>query len=178
MLRQRIGVLAVGEAHMNAERRDEIERKYGKNLKVYYSKLPDKDNAAGVAFILNRNITNTENIQTYEITPGHAYVLEMYWHREEKVSILAIYAPNSDPAANAQSWERIQEFYARNPRIRRPDFMIGDCNMVEEPLDRLPAREEPGNVANAFDNLKRSLGLEDGWRNENPITLAYTYHQK
>ncbi|KAJ4470466.1 hypothetical protein J3R30DRAFT_3301437, partial [Lentinula aciculospora] len=99
-------------------------------------------------------------------------------HQEEKISILAVYAPNSDTAANAQSWERIQEFYTWNPRIRQPDFMVGDCNMVEEPLDRLPTREEPANVATAFDYFKRTLRLEDSWRNENPMTLAYTYHQK
>ncbi|KAJ3914955.1 hypothetical protein F5877DRAFT_70266 [Lentinula edodes] len=139
MLQRRIGILVAGEAHMNAERRQEIECIYGKDLKIFYTKLPDTPNAAGIAIILNKNITNIEGVQIHEIVAGHALLLETYWHEKEKVSILAIYAPNTDTAANTTFWDKIREFFVTYPRIKKPDFMLGDTSFVEEPLDRLPA---------------------------------------
>ncbi|KAJ4483023.1 hypothetical protein C8J55DRAFT_488543 [Lentinula edodes] len=178
MLQRQIGILVIGEAHMNAERRQEIERVYEKDLKIYYTKLPNTPNAAGVAIALNKNITNSEGIQTYEVVEGHALLMETYWHENEKISILAIYAPNADTATNTTFWKKIQEFFTRNPRIQKPDFVLGDMNVVEEPLDRLPARSDPGVITEAFDELKRQLRLEDGWRNTYPSSLKYTYKQK
>ncbi|KAJ3803759.1 hypothetical protein F5876DRAFT_54159, partial [Lentinula aff. lateritia] len=178
MLQRRIGILVAGEAHMNAERRQEIERIYGKDLKIFYTKLPDTPNAAGVAIILNKNITNIEGVQIHEIVAGHALLMETYWHEKEKVSILAIYAPNTDTAANATFWDKIREFFVTHPRIKKPDFMLGDTNFVEEPLDCLPARNDPTAITDAFDELKHSLQLKDGWRNTYPLTLKYTYMQK
>ncbi|KAJ3911917.1 hypothetical protein F5877DRAFT_54765, partial [Lentinula edodes] len=178
MLQRQIGILVIGEAHMNAERRQEIERVYEKDLKIYYTKLPNTPNAAGVAIALNKNITNSEGIQTYEVVEGHALLMETYWHENEKISILAIYAPNADAATNTTFWKKVQEFFTRNPRIQKPDFVLGDMNFVEEPLDRLPARSDPGVITEAFDELKRQLRLEDGWRNTYPSSLKYTYKQK
>ncbi|KAJ3805254.1 hypothetical protein F5876DRAFT_81979 [Lentinula aff. lateritia] len=137
MLDCQIGILVMGEAHMNTERHDDIERKYGKDLKLFYTKLLDTPNAAGVAIVLNRNKTNIEGIQTHEIVPGHAMLLKYYWHNKEKLSVLAIYAPNADMTSNTNFWLKIQNFFNCHPRIQKPDIMVGDCNMVEEPLDRL-----------------------------------------
>ncbi|KAJ3846657.1 hypothetical protein EV368DRAFT_77007 [Lentinula lateritia] len=166
MLIRRIGILIIGEAHMNSERRDEVDRKYGKDLKIFYTKLPDTANAGGVAIVLNRNIMNVEGIQTHEIVPGHAMLLEYCWHNTERLSILAIYAPNTDTHSNTNFWLKMRDFFIQHPRIRKPDFMVGDCNMVEEPLDRLPAHE-----------LKSTIQIEDGWRNTYRSTLKYTYKQ-
>ncbi|KAJ4466438.1 hypothetical protein C8J55DRAFT_439915, partial [Lentinula edodes] len=177
MLIRRIGILIIGEAHMNSERRDEIDRKYGKDLKIFYTKLPDTANAAGVAIVLNRNLTNVEGIQTHEIVPGHAMLLEYCWHNTERLSILAIYAPNTDTRSNTNFWLKMRDFFIQHPRIRKPDFMVGDCNMVEEPLDRLPARNDHTAMVDALDELKSTIQIEDGWRNTYPSTLKYTYKQ-
>ncbi|KAJ3805367.1 hypothetical protein F5876DRAFT_51946, partial [Lentinula aff. lateritia] len=79
---------------------------------------------------------------------------------------------------NAAFWTKILEFFKRNPRIKKPDFVLGDTNFVEEPLDRLPARNDPTSTTEAFDELKCLLQLEDGWRSTYPSTLKYTYRQK
>ncbi|KAJ3931031.1 MAG: hypothetical protein NXY57DRAFT_1049181 [Lentinula lateritia] len=178
MLQRQIGILVIGEAHMNAERRDDIEQKYGKDLKIFYTKLITTPNAAGVAIVLNKNLTNTEGVQTHEIVAGHAMLLEYYWHNTERLSVLAIYAPNVDITTNAAFWLKIRDFFVQHPRIRKPDFMLGDYNMVEEPLDRLPARNDQTAVTDALDELKTTLQMEDGWRNTYPTTLKYTYRQK
>jgi hypothetical protein len=53
-------------------------------------------------------------------------------------------------------------------------MMGGDTNVVEDALDRLPARPDP---VSALDELKLYLQLVDGWRETFPTTRAYTYHQ-
>ncbi|KAJ3832002.1 hypothetical protein F5878DRAFT_548792, partial [Lentinula raphanica] len=175
MNRRRIGILVVGEAHMDSERRAEIEQVHGAYLKIYFSKLPNIANAAGIAFALNQSLTNTEGIQTYEVVAGHAMLLEANWHNNERLSILGIYAPNVNMQENATFWTQVRDFFDRNPRIRKPDLMLGDCNVVEESIDRLPMRNDASIAVDALDELKSALHLEDGWRNTYPSTLQYTF---
>ncbi|KAJ3784043.1 hypothetical protein GGU10DRAFT_233609, partial [Lentinula aff. detonsa] len=130
MNQKAIGILVVGEAHLDTERRAEIEQVHGAYLKIYFSRLPNTANAAGIAFALNKQITNTENIQTYEVVAGHALLMEIDWHNNERLSILGIYAPNASMQDNAVFWTKVQEFFNRNPRIHKPDLMLGDCNVV------------------------------------------------
>ncbi|KAJ3726725.1 hypothetical protein C8R42DRAFT_573316 [Lentinula raphanica] len=170
-----IGILVVGEAHMDTERRAEIEQVHGAYMKIYFSRLPNTANAAGIAFALNKRITNTEGIQTYEVVAGHALLLEIDWHNNERLSILGIYAPNASMQENAIFWTKVQDFFTRNPRVRKPDLMLGDCNVVEEPMDRLPMRNDASVAVDALDDLKLALRLEDGWRNTYPNTLQYTF---
>ncbi|KAJ3927643.1 MAG: hypothetical protein NXY57DRAFT_1105185 [Lentinula lateritia] len=177
MRERKIGILAVGEAHMNKEQCDEIEKLHGSRLKIIYSRRTDTANRGGVAFVLNKSITNTEGLVVHEIVPGHALLLETKWHGSEKLSILAIYAPNDTERENAEFWPKINNFFTRNHTIRRPDTMLGDFNMVEESIDRLPAHLNNWAAINALDDLKTLLQMMDGWRNTFPDTLNYTYKQ-
>ncbi|KAL0056828.1 hypothetical protein AAF712_016557 [Marasmius tenuissimus] len=56
---RKIGVLILGEAHLNRERKQQIEDLYGGKIKVLFSSIPDNPNAKGVAVALHRDITNT-----------------------------------------------------------------------------------------------------------------------
>ncbi|KAJ3739892.1 hypothetical protein DFH05DRAFT_1379904, partial [Lentinula detonsa] len=172
---RKIGIMVVGEAHLDSQRRDNIERVHGASLKIFFSKRQDTSNAAGIAFVLNKSITNTEGIQTYEIIAGHALLIELGWHNNEKLSILGIYAPNINMQENAAFWEKIKSFFERNPRIQKPDLMMGDCNVVEEQIDHLPMRSDTAIAVDSLDNLKTALQMEDGWRNTYPSTLKYTF---
>ncbi|KIK67641.1 hypothetical protein GYMLUDRAFT_155051, partial [Collybiopsis luxurians FD-317 M1] len=178
MNQRNIGILVVGEAHLDQERKAEIERVHGANIKIFYSKPNNTSNAAGVAFVLNKNITSTTGAKVHEVVPGHALLLESDWHNNESISILGVYAPNISMQANAAFWTRVKTFFERNPRIRKPDIMIGDCNVVEEPMDRLPMRSDSLAAVDSLDDLKTLLQLEDGWRNTNPTSLKYTFSRK
>ncbi|KAJ3816692.1 hypothetical protein F5880DRAFT_1626467 [Lentinula raphanica] len=175
--RSRISILVIGEAHLDSTRRDEIEQKYG-NLKILYSRLAHTPNAAGVAIVLNRRLANTAGIQVHEIVPGHAMIINTTYHSDESLSLLAVYAPNRDNTSNAEFWTTIKNFFERHPQIRKPDFMLGDLNMVEEALDCLPPRVECASIMNAFDDMKMALQLEDGWRNTFPTKIEYTFSQE
>ena len=128
---EKIGILAVGEAHLNNIRCNNIEQMFGKRLKIIFSCLPNNPNAAGIAFVLNKNITETQNIKTHEIIPGHALMIEIFWHANEYLSVLAIYAPSQNTTENATFWHNIQNFFENNRGIKKPQIMLGDFNMVE-----------------------------------------------
>ena len=178
MREEKIGILAVGEAHLNATRSNEIEQIFGKRLKVLFSSLPNNPNAAGIAIVLNKDITETQNIKMHEIIPGHALMIEALWHANECLSVLAIYAPSQNMAMNANFWQNIQNFFERNRRIKKPQIMLGDFNMVEDIIDRIPMRSDPNTTTNALDNLKMTLHMMDGWRQTYPTTTAFTFLRK
>lgn len=103
---KKIGILLVQKSHLTDERKTQIETLFGKRLKIFYTK--DTENPSGkggVAVVLNRDITNTDNVIVREIVPGRALLLSTIWHKEEKLSILAVYAPNvsqSDGSSNGE----------------------------------------------------------------------------
>ena len=175
----KINILAVGEAHLNESRHLAIETLFSKRLKVIYSKLPHSHNAAGIAIVLNKENTNVEGIETHEVIPGRALVIELNWHGTERISVLALYAPNRSMSENKQFWEKLLTFFRTNRRLK-PDVVLGDFNFVEEAMDRIPMRmrESEESVSESFDSLKVDLQLMDGWRQTFPSTLAFTYYHK
>jgi ribonuclease HI len=179
MREQRINILAVGEAHLNETRHSAIETLFNKRLKVIYSKLPHTQNAAGIAIVLNKESTNVEDIKTHEIVPGRALMIDLNWHASERISLLAIYAPNRSMNENKQFWEQLHTFFRGNRRLK-PDIILGDFNFVEEAMDRLPMRmrENEESAADTFDLLKADLQLMDGWRQTFPSSLAFTFYRK
>ncbi|KAJ3715747.1 Endonuclease/exonuclease/phosphatase [Lentinula raphanica] len=177
---EKIGILVVGEAHLNPRRLDEISRITESRMKILYSMREDTSNAAGVAIVLNKNRTNVQGVLMHEIVAGHAIQIETNWHGQERLTLLAIYAPNCSVTANADFWTRIREWYIRNPNRPRPDIMLGDCNVVEEAMDRLPMplTDTACAAVDSLDELKAELQLMDGWRATYPQSRAFTYAQK
>ena len=68
MKTKRIGILALQETHLKDEHVNMIHELYGKWIKVLNSSLTG--NTGGVAFVLNREIANTENTEMTTIIPG------------------------------------------------------------------------------------------------------------
>ncbi|EPS92834.1 hypothetical protein FOMPIDRAFT_1033883 [Fomitopsis schrenkii] len=129
--------------------------------------------AQGVAIVLNRELVDTADVTTKVIVPGRALLVKLHWHLDRHLTILNVYAPNQ-PTENAAFWETLRENRARG-RLPKPDILAGDFNIVEEPIDRLPAREDPQSATQALADLLRSLGLLDGWRHTEPNGRDYTF---
>ncbi|KAK0459911.1 Endonuclease/exonuclease/phosphatase [Armillaria novae-zelandiae] len=172
---RRIAVLIVGEAHLNNERKESITNVFGKLLHIEHSQTPDNPNAKGVAIVLNKRQTNYQNLKQWEVIPGQALQIQIEWHRGKPLTILGIYAPNESGAVNASFWRKISNFYDRNPQVPHPDIMGGDMNIVEDSIDRLPAKEDAEDAVLALDELKTKLKLYDGWRQTYPSERNYTY---
>jgi endonuclease/exonuclease/phosphatase family metal-dependent hydrolase len=126
--------------------------------------------------VLNKEITSTLNISTHNIHPGRALLLETNWHADQKLTILVIYAPNP-PNENRDFWVELHDKW-ETQNLPKPDIMLGDFNIVEDSIDRLPCHPDNHNAVEALQDLKALLHLEEGWRKANPTTKAFTYMQK
>jgi len=123
-------------------------------------------NAQGVAIVLNRELTNIHGIQQQDIIPGRAILLTLPWHSTLTLTVLNIYAPNAHNE-NRAFWETLQEMW-ETKNLPFPDIMLGDFNIVEDALDRLPSHSDPAGPVSGLDNFRARLHLQDGWRNTNP----------
>jgi len=169
----RIAILAIQEAHLTDELANNVNRAFETKMALFHSPLPDTRNAAGVAIVINKSILNADRVTCEEIIPGRAILATINWHANTKIKILNIYAPN-DTRANVNFWEKLNEITMSNPNLK-PDLMLGDFNLVEDSLDRLPCHQDDANAVAALGELKSNLHLIDGWRNTHPDKREYTH---
>jgi exonuclease III len=172
MREQNIGVLAVQETHMTEELQTSIEATF-KRLRIFSSSDPESQNSKGVAIVLNRSITNSDNATCKNVVPGRAISLTLPWHASDVLNILAVYTPN-DVTENRDFWTELKQGREDN-KFPRADIMLGDFNIVEDSLDRLPSHADRPQPVRALRELKHRLGLIDGWRSLNRDTKAYTF---
>ncbi|KAJ7216980.1 Endonuclease/exonuclease/phosphatase, partial [Mycena pura] len=177
MREQKIGVLIVGEAHLDDEHKVDVDNLFGRAIRVEFTPDETAPSArAGLAFVLNKSLVETAGVKATEIVPGRAMILNMKNVDGSPLSILGVYAPNR-PSENATFWNEIKNYYMNHPRQRKPDVFGGDLNVVEDPLDRLPAHPDSKTATNAFDVMKSYLELVDGFRETYPAARAYTFIQ-
>ncbi|KAJ7924256.1 Endonuclease/exonuclease/phosphatase, partial [Mycena leptocephala] len=169
----KVGVLVVGEGHINAARQSNIQNLFGRRLELIFSEDPISPNAKGLAFVVNKDLLNTDNMQTWEIVPGWAMLLQLHTHKNKTLVVLGVYAPNA-PTENAAFWKSLREFFEKST-TPKPDIMAGDTNIVAEAIYRLPSHTDLEAATTELDLLLTSLRLVDGWRKTYPNTRAYTY---
>ncbi|KAG1726452.1 Endonuclease/exonuclease/phosphatase [Suillus occidentalis] len=174
MREKKLGILCVQETHLLNEHITSIDNIFSRRLKVLNSSDPDQPgNSAGVAFVINKELVENSNYKMLELIPGRAIVLTIHWHQNQPITILNIYAPN---AANEHPlfWETIQKKWEEN-ELDEPDFMVGDFNLTEDPIDRAPARPDNENATNALRDLRQKLNIQDTWRLTFPTARAFTF---
>ncbi|KAI0047995.1 DNase I-like protein, partial [Auriscalpium vulgare] len=171
---KRIGILALQETHLTDESLASLQQFHGRDAVILNSADPDRPSAsAGVAFVLNRQLIDTADAKATTIIPGRAYALTLTWYGSEKLTMLNVYAPNQ-PSNQPAFWQEIVATWTRL-RLPRPDFMGGDCNHVEDQLDRAPMRYDSDNATEALRDLRYELRIHDAWRNDNPTERMFTY---
>ena len=124
-------------------------------MRIHISESPRATSAQGVAIILNRELVDVQNVEVKQIIPGRAMILKLHWHQERTLTVLNVYAPNIT-AENTQFWEKLLGKYNRGS-YRKPDVVMGDFNITEEAIDRLPAREDSPTAVQALAKLMRAL---------------------
>ena len=161
MREQWIGILTVQETHMNEDRWKETEDLFSRCLWIVASADPNSPTQrARTAIILNKANVDTENTVHHEIVLGRVLLVTINWSRETKLTILTVYIPNS-PSDNARFWEDIRAHFTNNPRLPWPKIMLGDFNMVEDAIDRLPMHVEQNRLPETLRELKHMLWLCD-----------------
>ncbi|KAG1840413.1 Endonuclease/exonuclease/phosphatase [Suillus tomentosus] len=130
----------------------QMENLYTRRLTVLNSSDQTRPgSSAGITFLLNKEITNTSSTKMREVIPGRAAILSIKWHNNKTINILNIYAPNN-LNEHKTFWEKIRDKWPRL-NLSTLDFMMGDFNLTEDPIDRAPARD-----------LRSTLKVQDLWR--------------
>jgi exonuclease III len=170
-----IGVLALQETHLSQTETDNLNNFFERNLAIFSSIDPEilNPSAKGVAIVLNKQMTNVSNVQMDVIIEGRALMLTVPWHRDLALRFLAIYSPNN-PSENTTFLETLRTKIETMPNA---DLILGDFNMVEEALDRLPHYRDAQNVSDAMSALQEKLDLCDGWRYIYPDLPNYSFLQ-
>jgi len=176
MREKSIGILAVQEMHLKQTDIDGIHSQFYGRMEIKNSSDPAHPNAKGVAFVLNKQKTAWKEATIAEIIPGRAVLLTIPWQKTARINVLAIYAPNS-PAENSEFWETLEEKWVQE-NLPMTDVLLGDFNLVEEAIDRLPPHADTQRAVNKLGDLKECLGLSNGWRRMNPTEKAYSFTQE
>lgn len=174
MREKRIGILCLQETHLTHEHERQIDNLFSRRLLVLNSSDPDRPgNSAGIAFVVNKELTNTANVKMTVLVPGRAAVLSMKWHNEKNITLLNIYAPNN-AHEHPIFWTKVREKWLE-AGLNNPDFMLGDFNLTEDPLDRSPARLDNENAIEALRQTRNALNLQDSWRLTFPHRRMFTH---
>ena len=170
----KIAVLALQETHLDDETAERIRECYGKKMSIIHSADPGNPRAtAGVAFVINKSLITPKKTSANALQSGRALMLEIEWLDTEKTKILNIYAPN-DKTEHSAFWSDI-ETERNNRRLARPDFVLGDFNVTEDPIDRAPPHPDNANAIEALRGTKHAWELQDEWRQTYPDEKAFTY---
>ncbi|RDX49566.1 DNase I-like protein [Lentinus brumalis] len=173
---ERVAILAIQETHLTAERVEALNDLFNATMHVVAG-LDDvnQTGARGVAFAINKRLVNTDEAEATTVKPGRALLLKIPWTRGKALKLLNVYAPN-DPTDNAAYWTSLTtDMLSR--RALKPDILLGDFNLVEDSLDRLPPRRDPQEAVEALQDFCRTIAVTDGWRQREPATRCYTFCQ-
>ncbi|KAI1783865.1 Endonuclease/exonuclease/phosphatase, partial [Ganoderma leucocontextum] len=171
-----ITVLALQETHLSAERLEVLNRVFASSLDILGSPDPENQTAArGVAFVLNKRLMGDTKYEHRIIAPGRVTELRVHWRNNVPLRIHNVYAPNAT-GENEALWRSLENAY-RTDDAGGPDFMLGDFNMVESALDRMPMHGDDSGPTRALQTLRTTADLVDGWRLENPTERSFTYLQ-
>ncbi|KAF9555218.1 DNase I-like protein, partial [Agrocybe pediades] len=173
---KRIAVLAVQEGHLTDTDVGNLHDRFKNSIHILKSQDPAQPNAKGVAVIFNKQLTRwNEAIQT-TLIPGRAIQVTLPWRTgDSRVNILAVYAPNASNE-NAAFWTNLATLY-ENENHPPPDILLGDFNVVEDMIDRMPAHPDAAGPVESLLNFKAMHGLSDGWRATNPTQLDFSFVQ-
>lgn len=170
-----LGIMAVQEAHLKHTNVQDLHCRFLSCLHILNCPDPSHTNAKGVAFVLNKHLTVWKEAQCDSIIPGWVALLRILQQKESILSVLAIYVPNC-PQENTIFWESLNEIWT-DKNLPISDDMLGDFNIVEEAIDRLPMYHDNHQVVSALQNFKETLLVVDGWRQLFQDKMAYTYTQ-
>ncbi|TFY78439.1 hypothetical protein EWM64_g5573 [Hericium alpestre] len=174
MLNRRIAIAALQETHLTEPRLASLDRLFSKRLLVLSSPDPDSPGTcAGVAFAINKDLLDVSNYRFVELIPGRAIALTIHWYDSDAITLLNVYAPN-EATRHAAFWRDLRIAWHHN-HLPRPDFMMGDFNLVEDGLDRAPAHPDVKSATNALMAFRTHFHLQDTWRHTHPDECCYTH---
>ncbi|KAI0282258.1 Endonuclease/exonuclease/phosphatase [Russula aff. rugulosa BPL654] len=172
---EKIAILALQETHLDEDRLTDINRCFNKSFDVINSSDPtNPQGSAGVAFLINKALIAPTNVKTYVLKQGQAIMMRIKWS-ETEIIILNIYAPNNVREQPA-FWAEL-DLERRAKRLPKPDFLLGDFNITEDPIDRSPPKMNNQAAIEALRETRHDWGIQDQWRHDNPNGRQFIFKQ-
>jgi len=171
---QQIGVLALQETHLTTELADQIDNLYSCRISLFNSPaLENPSSSAGVAFVINKEKLNAKETTLTTLIPGRAVFLSVKRQRGDSLHLINIYALNA-PHQHPTFWSDITTKWQEN-NLPCPHLVMGDFNLVEDPLDRSPVRPDNEPAITALCTCRQTLGIQDTWRKMFPTEHSFTF---
>ena len=168
-----IDLLAVQETHLTEDVAKQFSDLFGNCLALFHSPDPSTNNARGVAIVVSKRKFHTHNISHTVLVPGRAILASIPWQNAQTIQILAIYAPNI-PGEIRDFWKSIQNTIFADPSLS-PDIVLGDFNMVEDAIDRLPTKSDDPQTTLTLRDFRSKFNLIDSWRKAHPTEKSYSW---
>lgn len=124
MKKEKITILAGQETHLDEQNTHMIHSALGKQLLVINSQLENNPRASvGVAFILNKDLVEMENIKWCDLIKGKVIAKRLTWKNNKVTTLVNIYAPNrrGNHQARQAFWEKISIELTRHS-LSKPDL--------------------------------------------------------
>lgn len=176
IMQERIDILAVQETHLDEENTRRLNKVYEKRLHFISTLDETTSNRMGVVVIMNKRSTRWKEATWEVITKGRALLVKVPWLQETSFSCMAVYAPNQSDQ-NKTFWKNVEN-NLQSRRHKKPTYMLGDFNIVEDSVDRLPPHADPSAPVNALIGLKMYLSMADGWRREHPEEVNFSFRSE
>ena len=176
MRTRKVAVLALQETHPTTELQEAVERRFRNTLRVFHSADPvNPSTTGGVSVVVNKSLVAAGTVEHRTILHGRVMIVDVPWNEHDTLRVMNVYAPARNQE-KADFWEELLE-KIENDESLRPDILLGDLNVVENPeIDRLNNRgTDPVAARNALSELVTELNLTDGWRRRNPTKRGFTF---
>lgn len=171
---EKIAILAIQESHLDQNMTELLGENFKKNLIILNSAHPDNPQAsAGVSFVINKQLIEPEELEMHELIPGRVALLKIKWLNLCSASILNTYAPN-DRSEHTDFWAKVLT-KRRTEHLLIPDFTLGDFNVTEDAIDRMPPKLDDESAIAALREVRHEWDMRDTWRWANPTKNAFTY---
>ncbi|KAG8848762.1 hypothetical protein FRB96_001041, partial [Tulasnella sp. 330] len=142
--------------------------------KVWAFPNPGTSHSAGTIILVLKDkvkVNGGKAAFTNEIlVEGRAQRLNFKWKDSEEMSMVNIYAPN-DLNTALNFYQKLEDKLA----MRKPTVLMGDFNHIEAAIDRQSNKPLPDTSTVMLQKMQRNLQLEDGWREQNPVTHMFTW---
>jgi exonuclease III len=167
MYRCRIVILALQETHLDLDRTERIQECFSKNLEIITSEdLNDPTGRAGVAFVINKTLLDLRELSTHKLLLGQALMLKIKWLEACETSLLNVYIPTNQ-AKQEPFWNEVNTT-RRGKHLAHLEIVLGDFNIMEDKIDRVPAHADNKTAAKALRNIRQSWEIQDMWRHAYP----------
>ena len=159
---EKIAILVIQEAHLDQTMMEQLGKIFEKNLKILISAHPDNPRAmAGVGFVINKQLIELNELEMHELIPRRAAILRVKWLGSCTATIANVYAPN-DRSEHANFWVKVIT-KRRAKHIPKPDITLGDFNVTEDAIDRMPPRLDDESAIAALRELRHEWDMRDMW---------------